>query len=97
MSVNCGTIIVWKPANITATSITIDPTDCDELCDSTVTIIWTNIGGRTATITPGIKVDNGTTQPAAGPITLAHNQSATVVFTVTGLLEGTHTICPVPN
>ena len=96
MTINCGTITVWKPAHITATNMTIDPTECDELCDSTITITWTNTGGRTATITPGVIVD-GVTMPAASPITLAKNQTATVIFLVTGLLEGDHSVCPVPN
>lgn len=74
----------------------IDPTDCEEPCNATVTITWTNIGGRTETITPAIIVD-GVTTPAAAPITLAKNGTATVVFNIAGLLEGDHTICPDPR
>ena len=96
MSVTCGTITVRKPAHITADSMTIDPTDCNELCDSTVTITWKNNGGRTATITPAIIVD-GVRTPAAAPITLGHNETATVTFHLTGLMEGDHSVCPDPN
>lgn len=60
MTIACGTITVQKPAHITATDMIIDPTDCDEFCDASVTITWTNTGGRTRTITPGIKVDDVT-------------------------------------
>lgn len=94
--VECGTITVWKPAHIIATDLIIDPADCDEPCDSTVTITWKNAGGRTQTITPAIIVD-GLTTPATAPITLAKNETATVVFHVTGLLEGDHSVCPDPN
>lgn len=94
--VECGTITVWKPAHIIATDLIIDPIDCDEPCDSTVTITWKNVGGRTQTITPAIIVD-GLTTPSAAPITLAKNETATVVFHVTGLLEGDHSVCSDPN
>lgn len=96
MTVTCGTITVWKPAHISATDMIIDPTDCDEPCDATVTITWTNTGGRTQTITPAIVVD-GITTLATAPITLAKDETATVVFHVTGLLEGDHSVCPDPN
>ena len=95
MTIACGTITVWKPAHIGATNMVIDPTDCDELCDATVTITWKNTG-RTATITPAIVVD-GVRTPAASPITLGKNETATVVFHLTGLLEGNHSVCPDPN
>ncbi len=93
--VECGILTVWKPAHIVADSMIIDPTDCDEPCNATVTITWKNIGGRTATITPAIIVDSVMT-PAAEPITLAKNETATVVFNLVGLLEGEHIICPDP-
>ncbi len=96
MPVTCGTITVWRPAHITADSMIIDPTDCDEQCDATVTITWKNIGGRTQTITPAIVVD-GVRTPAIAPITLVKNQTATVEFHVTGLMEGDHSVCPDPN
>lgn len=96
MTVTCGTITVWKPAHITATDMIIAPTDCDESCDSTITITWTNIGGRTVTIIPGVIIDTVRT-PATAPITLAKNDTATVVFHITGLMEGNHSVCPDPN
>ena len=94
--VECGTLTVWKPAHIIADSMIIDPTDCDEPCNATVTIIWKNIGGRTQTITPAIVVD-GLRTPATAPITLAKNETAIVVFNITGLMEGDHNICPDPR
>ena len=96
MSVTCGIIAVSKPANITATDITYSTTDCEEPCNVTVTITWKNTGGKTATITPGIVVD-GITTPAPAPITLAKDETAIVVFHLTGLLEGNHSVCPDPN
>lgn len=96
MTIACGTITVRKPANITATGMTIDPTDCDEPCNSTVSITWTNNGGRAQTITPAIIVD-GIRTPATAPITLAPGNTATVAFSVTGLTEGNHSVCPDPN
>lgn len=96
MTIACGTITVWRPANITATDMTIIPADCDEPCNATVTITWTNTGGRTATITPAIVVD-GVTTSAPAPITLAHGESTAVAFNVTGLMEGNHSVCPSPN
>ncbi len=97
MTIACGTITVHKPpANITATNMIIDPTDCDEPCDATVTVTWANTGGASQTITPAIVID-GVTTPADAPITLNGGDTATVVFNVTGLMEGNHTICPDPN
>lgn len=94
--VECGTLTVRKPAHIVADSMTIDPTDCEEPCNATVTITWKNIGGRTETITPAIVV-NGVRTPAAAPITLAKNETTIVVFNITGLTEGDYTICPDPR
>jgi plastocyanin len=95
MSVPCGVITVRKPANITATNMTVQPTDCDEPCNVTVTVTWKNTGGRTATITPAIVVD--TTRTEGAPITLAKNETVTITFNVAGLIEGTYNVCPDPN
>lgn len=94
--VECGILTVSKPAHIIAESMTIDPTDCEEPCNATVTVAWKNVGGKIQTITPAIVV-NGSTTPAAAPITLAKNETATIVFNLTGLMEGDYTICPDPN
>ena len=96
MTIACGTITVWKPAHITADSMNIDIADCDEPCNATVIIVWKNTGGRIQTITPAIIV-GGTRTPAAAPITLAKNETATVIFNVTGLMEGDYSVCPDPN
>lgn len=95
MTVSCGTITVSKPTRITATDMTINPTDCDELCDVTITITWTNTGSRPGTVTPGVVIDGVKTEGT--PITLTKNQTATQTFNVTGLLEGDHSVCPDPN
>lgn len=94
--VECGILTVSKPAHIIAESMTIDPTDCEEPCNATVTVTWKNVGGKIQTITPAIVV-NGSTTPAAAPITLAKNETVTVVFNLEGLTEGDYTICPDPN
>lgn len=95
MAIACGTITVWKPANITAIYMTISTTDCDEPCESTIAVTWANVGGRTATIIPAITIDGVRTVGTS--ITLAKNESATQSFIVTGLMEGEYTVCPDPN
>lgn len=94
--VECGTITVWVPAHIIAYSMDIVPTDCDEPCNATITVTWKNIGGRTQEITPAIIVGTVRT-PALTPIILAKNQTATVIFNVTGLTEGNYLVCPDPS
>lgn len=96
MTIACGTITVHRAANITATDMVIEPVDCDEPCDATITVTWTNAGGREQTITPAIIVDGVRTE-AAAPITLDENEMAVVIFNVTGLMEGDHSVCPDPN
>lgn len=96
MSVTCGTLTVRKPAHITATDMIMSTADCDEPCTPTVTITWTNTGGRAApTITPAIIVNSERTDGV--PITLAPGASSTQTFTLNGLMENVYTICPDPN
>ena len=80
---------------ITATSIIINPTDCDEPCNATVTIIWKNMGKRQK-FRPAIEV-NGTKIELDIEITLNKNQTTTKAFSLTNIMEGTYTICPYPN
>lgn len=42
--------------NITATNMTINPTDCNEPCNATVTVTWKNNGGSEE-FKPAIKVN----------------------------------------
>ncbi len=95
MSITCGILTVRKPAHITATDMIMSTADCDEPCTSTVTITWTNTGGRSGTVTPAIVVNGSRTE--GSPITLAPGASGSQEFTLTGLVEGTYTICPDPN
>jgi hypothetical protein len=97
MSIQCQTITVLKPANIVATDMTMSKNDCEEPCDVTVTITWQNIGSKPGTITPGIIVNDVTTNGT--PITLAKDETVTQTFNLTNLPEiaGDYTICPYPN
>ncbi len=99
MTVTCP-IITVTPApigiNITATNITPSLTTCQELCSLIVDITWTNTGDTSGSFIPGIQV--GTEPVMTLPsITLAAGASVTKTFSITGLTEGTHIICPVPN
>jgi len=81
---------------ITATNMTINPTDCDEPCNSVVTITWKNIGQKKEKFRPAIKV-NGKKIELGIEITLKKNQITEKTFSLTNLMEGTYTICPYPN
>ena len=81
--------------HIIATNIIINPTDCDEPCDSIVTVTWKNIGKRQK-FRPAIKV-NGTIIELDIEIILNKNQTTTQTFNLTNIMEGTYIICPYPN
>lgn len=81
--------------SIIATSIIIDPTDCDEPCSPIVTVTWKNMGKRQK-FNPAIKV-NGTKIELDTEITLKKDQTTTQTFSLTDIMEGTYTICPYPN
>lgn len=80
---------------ITATNMTISPTDCDEPCNAIVTVTWMNSGQGSGKFKPAIKV-NGIKNELE-EITLRRNQTITKTFNLTNLMEGTYTICPFPN
>jgi hypothetical protein len=82
--------------NITATDMIINPLDCDEPCNSVVTVTWKNIGKKSATFRPAIKV-NGIKIELVTEITLTKNHTTIQTFNLTNLMEGTYTICPYPN
>src|SRR3990167_9765187 len=81
--------------HITATNMTINPTDCDEPCSATVTVTWKNSGQGSGKFKPAIKV-NGIKNELE-EITLKRNQTITKTFNLINLMEGTYTICPYPN
>ena len=81
--------------NITATNMTISPTDCDEPCNAIVTVTWVNSGQGSGKFKPAIKV-NGIIKQLE-EINLRKNQTITMTFNLTNLMEGTYTICPYPN
>jgi hypothetical protein len=81
---------------IVATSMTLNTTDCDELCDPTITVIWQNTGKRN-TFRPAIKV-NGNKIEKGIEVTLNKNEyTSPITFNLTNLVEGTYEICPDPN
>jgi len=89
------------PANITATSLAITPseTPCIEgSCTVTVDVIWTNNGGTSGTFLPNITIDTVPISPDPYPSQeLAPSANVTKTFIVSGLTTGTHNICPNPN
>lgn len=82
--------------SITATNMVITPIDCDERCNATVTVTWTNTGKEKTKFMPTIKI-NGTKMELGRYITLRENQTTTQTFNLTNLMEGTYEICPYPN
>lgn len=82
--------------HIIATNMIINPTDCDEPCNSIVTVTWKNIDKWREKFRPAIKV-NGTKIELGIEITLNKNDVTTQTFNLTNLMEGTYTICPYPN
>lgn len=96
MAITCQILAVKKPANITATNMTMTTYDCDEPCTSDVTITWQNIGGRAKNFEPAILV-NGIRTGLGSNVNLSPAQTYQHTFSVTGLMEGNYTICPDPN
>lgn len=81
---------------ITAINMTINPTDCDEHCNATVTVTWVNAEKERAKFRPAIKI-NGTKMDLGIEITLIKNQTTTQTFNLMNLTQGTYDICPYPN
>jgi hypothetical protein len=95
----CTTITVNTPANITATNITADTMSCQPLCDTTVDVTWQNFGGTSGSFYPAIKINDVRTPLSIPevPISIDPGLSTTKSFIVSGLIEGTYTVCPDPN
>lgn len=100
MTVTCPTITVEAPTvglpDITATSITPSVTNCQELCSLTIDVTWTNQGNASGIFAPGIQVGNETPLMLAEE-TLDIGMTTTHTFSITGLVQGSYTICPIPN
>ena len=99
-----GSEELLSPANITATNMTITPseTPCRETtCTVTVDVTWTNTGGTSGSFTPSIKIDNipVVVDPPLDSITLGPSETmlSPQQFIIVGLTTGIHTICPDPN
>jgi|SRR3990167_9688407 len=83
-------------AKVTAIYMNINPMDCDEPCDATVTVTWKNIGNSPTKFRPAITI-NGIKRYLGIEITLNKNQTTTQTFNLSSLMEGTYIICPYPN
>lgn len=99
MAIPCVTVTVTAaPVNIIAMNITVSTNACTEPCGVTVDVTWKNTGGTAGTFSPSVKVDGAT--PVGLPLpeeTLGPDATVTKTISVTGLMVGTHTICPDPN
>lgn len=83
-------------AQITAIDIVPSVSTCEANCGMTVTITWKNNGEASGSFVPGVQV--GTETPITQPEqTLAPGATYSYTFSITGLMAGSHTICPVPN
>lgn len=81
---------------IAAMDMIINPTDCDEPCNATVTVTWKNTGSGIAKFNPAITVNENKIKLGT-EITLHKNETTTQTFNLTNLMEGTYSICPYPN
>ena len=81
---------------ITATNMTLSTTDCDEPCNTIVTVTWINTGNSTVKFNPAITV-NGNKIMLRTEIMLHKNDTTTQTFNLTNLMEGTYNVCPYPN
>lgn len=89
-------ISVLVGTGITASSMTLSTNDCDEPCDVTITVIWTNTGKR-ETFRPAITV-NGNNIELGTQITLNKGASTQpIIFNLVNLTENTYEVCPNPN
>ena len=90
------------PANITATLMTITPSEnpCRTgICTATVNVTWTNNGESTGSFVPSIKIDTVpiVVTPPLTPVTVGPSGTVSQQFIISSLITGTHQICPDPN
>lgn len=73
-----------------------DCTDCKAPCDVNVHIVWMNMGGMTATLTPGYTVDG--IPKTFAPVVLEPGQTAALDTVENDLpfKDGMYTICAIP-
>ncbi len=102
MTIACEILQVRPPADITATNMVLNKTQCASPCNADVTITWTNNGGVPGSFEPAIVVNTIRTG-------LGHNvpvqagATHTEIFNLTNLTtnvdgsEKDYTICPDPN
>lgn len=84
---------------VSESDFTVVPDTCEQLCDATVNVTWTNNGNLNGLIYPAITVD-GTRIPFSMPesiLAIAPGAFVTKSFTVQNLGIGQHEICPSPN
>jgi Domain of unknown function (DUF2341) len=95
-------VLIATPANITATSITLDSISSPCVvgnCTMTISAIWTNTGETSGSFVPSLTID-GTPMiidPPLDPVTVIPSGTVSQQFIITGIDAGTYTICPDPN
>ncbi len=88
------------PANITATLMTVTPSESPcrtGICTVTVNVTWTNTGGTEGSFVPNITIDTVAVPPQYPSQVLGAGATVTKSFLVTDLTADTHAICPYPN
>lgn len=76
--------------------MTIDPTDCDEHCNSTIIVTWKNNSAKKRKFKPAIFVNDIKIELDI-EVSLSKNQTTTQIFNLNNLIEGIYRICPYPN
>lgn len=88
-----------SPANITATNMSISPSESPcrtGICTVTIIVRWSNSGQADGLVTPNITIDT-VSQTAHSPRNVVAGSYIDETFTLSGLSAGTHAICPNPN
>jgi hypothetical protein len=80
---------------ITSTNLSVNPLSCQEPCNIDISATWQNTGLSTRSFIPSIVVDGIKTSLASE--SLPAGASITKTFTKTGLILGSHSVCPDPN
>jgi hypothetical protein len=88
--------IIYSYPSSEITAVYMTPiTNCLFPCNLTVDIIWQNMGINIGTFVPAVVIDGIKTSFA--PESLTGGETVLHTFSITGLTDGTHTICPDPN
>jgi hypothetical protein len=84
--------------NIISSTLTVDKTDCTELCTVNGTVSWENNGGATSAPTDlSITVNTIPTVLATGVIIPPSTTTSVYPFSLPDLTAGTYEICAVPD